>query len=200
MDEQQLRDLVKEEIVKYTYESQYNTSPVSAHTHNGTDSLRIYEKDIVKNSKYKLGFTSSDFLTPGGETFTITSLPNISRMDFHGFAANNADGTPATLRAVATGMAVFGTTYGNATTGIFTTIAPTSTSGNFAQSGSSMFADSTTLANSRVGSTNDYFVYVVNGAAAIVATARINSYTVGAIKIQTVLASNWEITGYVTFS
>lgn len=206
MDEQQLRDLVKEEIVKYTYESQYNTSPVSAHTHNGTDSQRIYEKDLIKTNKYSLGFISTDALTPGGETFTLSFSPGVSHMTFNGFAANNASGAAATLRGTLSGVVHFGNSFGpsaavTASGVAFTTMSLSTSLGvTFVQASSAMYIDSTTLANSRVSASSDSFAYVVDNSAAVMAKATVTTYTNSSVTIQTTLASNWKITGYITFS
>lgn len=190
MEPDEIKNFIRSEIQSYLDRKQFGVSKIQNHVHNGTDSSPISEVNLVKRNKYVSGFT---FDTSG--TYIIRGLnpPNMTRMVFYGFAANNADGTPATKRAVISGEAQFGRCFSFAGDGSGTITVESSPAGNpFVQASNSLYVDSTTLANHRVAIA-ERLAYAVDNASAVVASIIITDYTSNTLTIDVSLASNWKI-------
>lgn len=188
--------------------TKYNVAEVPTHTHNGVDSVQIPYKNIIQGDKYTTLLVSevSDIPT---STFTIGGISNPTRIVFQGFAANNADGTPATKRAILNGEINFGSCFE------FTDLTPpivvaTSGAGKpFIQSCNSMYVDSTTLANNRVSATSGagtsasaFFIYSTDNTGTVFASAQATNYNnqLGILTINIVLGTNVKIQGAFTIT
>ncbi len=202
-DNNAVRKIVKDELRRYAIRNQYGVSKIPAHAHTGTDSLPILQKNIINNNKYGLEIISSDDATPGGETFTISNLPNISQIFFNGFAANNAaDLTlPGTKKATIVGGVQFGKCYGTpSTSGQVNDIQFANVVNSFLQSTSSMYIDTTDITKTTVTGSGRYFALAeVNnaGTPTVLATAKIVSYDNSTLTITTTFAAGWELTGWL---
>lgn len=147
-----IRKASAEEALKvYKQEAaQYEVPRVPYHVHNGVDAPIIPEDNVFLTNKLT---TQLDGANPGGPvtmaSFTINGVPNISRVSFHGFAANNAS-APATIRSHINGEAIFGRCYGF--TGVVPTIVVTTTNQglNFVQASNGITIDTAAIANTRV--------------------------------------------------
>jgi len=202
-----IQELVKNEARQVATEvynklgTKFGVAEIPTHTHNGVDSNQIPYKNLVQGNKY-----GSTLIEDVSETVTIGGIFNPTRIIFQGFAANNADGTPATKRAIINGEINFGQCFE------FTDMTPpytVSTSGAgkpFYQSSNSMYIDSTTLANNRVSSSSGaglgisdtaFFIYSTDNTGAVVASAQAISYNnqLGLLTITFVVGTNWKIQG-----
>ncbi len=183
--------------------TKYSVAEVPNHTHTGTDTNRISYKDIIQGEKYNTTLVTEETDIPTG-TLILGGVFNPTRIVFQGFAANNADGSPATKRAILNGEVNFGTcfNFGDATPPITIT---TSGPGNaFMQSANSMYVDSTTLANNRVSTTagagsssTAYFVYSIDNTGTVFAEAQVTSFDnkLGLLTIEFTLGTNVKIQG-----
>jgi hypothetical protein len=196
MEKQELQKLMQDEIVKYMTIRQFNLSKIPSHEHNGLDTVKISQKNLINNNKYSV-FVSSI----ASETFTLSNLPNISQLFFNGIASNNASDmtVPGTLKATVIGQVQFGNCYGTpSVSGTVADISFANVVEPFVQSANDIYIDTTDLTKCRAGAANSYFVYVQDGTTptpVVVATAKVVSYDNSTITITTTLEANWQITG-----
>lgn len=188
MVQQEIRTMFPDLFKKQT-QSQYNINKIPTHTHNGLDSVRIKQIDMLQNVKYNAFFIENTV-----ETFQFINIPSLSRIDFLGFAANNADGSPATKRAVCNGLGNFGTCLRFSGSGSTISLQTSGPGTPFVQSANFMYTDSTDLTKARVGATNEFFVYVTDGTTEV-ATIKILSYQNNSITMEVNLDTNWKIQG-----
>lgn len=177
--------------------TRYGVAKIPTHTHNGIDSNQIPAKNLVQGNKY-ISSISEDTT----ETVTIGGIFNPVKITFSGFAANNADGTPATKRAILNGEIDFGNCLE------FSDLTPpyvvtTSGAGQpFLQYSNSMYVDSTSLANNRVSASfgagaNGNFIYSLDNASAVFASAQATAFNnqLGLLTIDFVVGTNVRIQG-----
>lgn len=105
MNEEQIRKIAMEVFNESSFRSQFSPSQTTFHTHNGIDSSRVNQSDLVTSDKY-IAFATA---TAGYATLQVTTTP--TSIQFYGFAANNADGTSPTKRAICNGNAQLGVCY-----------------------------------------------------------------------------------------
>lgn len=65
------------------YAKQFGVNKTPTHTHDGVNTVRINESDLIRNIKYHSTLGSIE-----DETFTLKGLPNANRIDFNGYAIN----------------------------------------------------------------------------------------------------------------
>lgn len=183
--------------------TKYSVAQVPNHTHTGTDTNRINYKDIIQGTKYNTTLSTEVADIPT-TTFVLGGVFNPTRISFQGFAANNADGTPATKRALLNGEVNFGTcfNFGDATPPI---VVNTSGPGQaFMQSCNSMYVDSTTLANNRVTTTagagngsTAFFAYSLDNTGTVFASIKVTDYNnqLGLLTIVFTLGTNVKVQG-----
>lgn len=204
--EQLVRNTAHQEAVNVYKDlgTRYNVASVPTHTHNGVDSNQIPYKNIVQGNKYT-GVLTED----ATETATLGGVFNPTRIDFNGFAANNADGTPATKRALINGAIQFGTCFS------FTDFTPpitvnTSGSGQpFLQYCGSMYIDHTDLTKNKVFATTGagtestaFFAYANDDTGATFVRAQVTSFDnqLGLLKISFTMGTNVKLAGCFTIS
>lgn len=194
MNEAQIRKIVQQEINKSNNASRFNLSAISNHVHDGIDSLPISEDNVVLTSKL-----STQLLSTRNETFTLRNVSNISRISFHYYGANNADGTPATKRVSGSGEVIFGVcnTFTGNNTDI--NIIPTSQIGSkpYLQSSQFVYLDSATAANTRVG-VGPALAYA-NDPSSIVLFLNLDSYAKDALQFTVTVGPNWKLEGVLIF-
>lgn len=184
--------------------TKFNVAEVPAHTHTGVDTNRVNQKDVIPGSKYTTSLSEDTT-----ETVTLGGVFNPSRISFNGFVANNADGSPATKRAIIQGAIEFGPSFE------FSDLVPpitVSTSGSgksYVQYCNGMFVDSTTLANNRVFSTEGagnsataFFIYAIDNTGGVIASAQLTKYNnqTGILTIDFVVGTNYKIQGAFTIT
>lgn len=137
--EQKIRQIAEQVYAQKTLKSKYGVSQVPFHTHNGTDSVRISETNIIHNTR-----NYTRLLADESTVFSIRNVSNVDKITLKGFVADNADGMPATKRAIVNGEAYFGRCYNF--TGVAPDISLTSTATGipFVQSSNSMYVSGTT--------------------------------------------------------
>ena len=198
-----IQDLIRNEarqVATQVYNelgTKYNVAEVPAHTHNGVDSNQIPYKNIVQGNKY-----TTVIQADASETVTIGGISNPTRIVFQGFAANNADGTPATKRTIINGEINFGQGF------VFSDLTPpitVTTSGSgipFVQSSNSMYIDSADLAKNRVSASQQDFIYALDDTSTVIARATAITYNnqLGLLTITFVVGTNWKIQGTFTIT
>lgn len=93
MDEIKQRKMMQEEIEKYMQRSQFKESKIPKHEHDGMDTQRIRENNLIPADNFVSHLVMG---TDGSEVFTISKVPNFSLLTFYGVATNGAyDPTPA---------------------------------------------------------------------------------------------------------
>lgn len=185
MIDQNLQQTIRGEIESYMTQKQFNLSKIQSHVHNGTDTSRISEKDLIIGDKIR-----TFLILDTSETLTIARVANISSMTFMGFIANNANGSPASNRAVINGQAEFGPCFGFGGTGSYVSY-DNHIPIPFIQSSNSMFTGS---AGTRVASSNLYFCYAVDTSGEI-CKVEILSADKTTITMKATLGSNYKLQG-----
>lgn len=184
--------------------TKYGVAQVPNHTHTGIDTNRINYKDIIQGNKY-ISLLTQDT----SEEVVIGGVFNPSRIVFQGFAANNADGSPATKRTLINGEINFGNCLG------FTDLTPpytVSTSGPgkpFTQSCNSIYVDSSDLTKTRVFvsqgvdvAIGPLFIYADDDLGTPFAYGQLTSYNnqLGLLTIDFLVGTNVKIQGALTIT
>jgi hypothetical protein len=197
-DENKIKELAKEiarkEIESFMVQKQFNLSKIQNHEHNGLDTVRINEKDLINADMYSLGVTSVT-----SETFYIKGLQNFKHITCYAIASNQYSGTK-TKKATITGEVQIGKTYSMGFDSTGTMASPSGLASNFYQTCSSIYVDTTNVANTFVTSSLDSFVRVINSSVGnVVAEAKVTSIENGFITIQTTLepTDGWYITMFL---
>jgi hypothetical protein len=178
MDESKIRQIFQSELKNYSTQNMYSSSRIPVHIHNGIDSVKISESDLIRSNKFITSLVTT-LVTGGTEIDTLTSIPNINRVTFMGFAADNASGS-ATKRVIINGQAEIGQCYFTDSTH---TIPDTQ---NIIQMSNFMYVNSTDLTKNRVGSTGEVFCAATDEYSSVTTTANL---IVGATSA--VLSSVW---------
>lgn len=187
MDEQQIRKIVKDEM-EQNYRS--GSPRIPPHQHNGNDNLKISSGNIIPSI-----VGNATIISVESEIFTIKTIQNPSTVMFNGWAANNAGGGGATLKALITGSAQLGPGY-NFISFSNSLLVP-GKKVNIIQGCNSIYIDTTNLANTRVALDSGDLVMVTDGTNQV-AKATVLSYGNNSVTIQTVLSTNWQIQGVFT--
>lgn len=201
MNKEEVQNLIDASIQKFMLDKQYNLSKLQNHLHNGTDLNKINAADLVNNIKNISGLVAD---TSETITFTGLNIPNIERITFYGFAANNADASPATKRAICNGECDFGKLYsftGGGTTGVVV-ITNSIIGSPLISFCNSMYVDSSDLTKNRVAiggvdanSPAGQLVRVVDDTSTEVVVLEILSYTYNSITMRVTLGTNWKLQG-----
>lgn len=191
--EKKIRDIAEQVYAQKTLKSKYSVAQVPFHTHNGIDSTRVNEKDIVLNIRNYVRLVADET-----QSFTIRNIPNVSTIDLQGFAANNADGSPATERAIINGIAKFGRCYNFVGTAPVISATSTVVGIPFIQSSNAFYTAQGMSPTFRV-SVAPSLAYVTSGAGDKVNMV-INSYNNGEISVTVTLDTNWKLQVDLIFS
>lgn len=160
--EQKIKQIAEQVYAEKTLKSKYGVTQVPFHTHNGVDSVRVNEKDMIHNIR-----NYTRLLADTSEVFTLRNVPNISRLSLKGFIANNAGGNPTTKRAIVNGEAYFGRCYTFTGVGSVISVTSTATGVPFIQSSNAMYLSVTgsgiTLAVSNRVSVGPFLAIATDG-------------------------------------
>lgn len=203
-----IQELVKNEARQVATEvfnklgTQYGVGKVPIAVHDGTDTTQINQKNIIPGNKYGTLLQIFDDGGPLTTTITLGGIANPTRIFFQGFAANNADGSPATKRAIINGEINFGTCF------LFSDLTPpiaVSTVGSgipFIQSSNSMYVDSTDLTKNRVFTNPLSFIYALDDTGTVIAQCTAITYNnqLGLLTITCTVGLNWKIQGAFTIT
>lgn len=189
LNEQRVRQIMREEIFRANNASRFNgVTSVVDHIHNGIDAPKINADNLVNGTA-----NNSLIVMNENETFQLKNVQGISQIVFNGFAANNADGSSATQRALINGTVAFGRCLRFTGSGSVLTPEAGGNETAYTQGCSSMYLLNQVDAV-RVGSSSEHFAYVTDGST-VVATAKVVGVSLDSISIQVELESNWQITG-----
>ena len=185
---------IQQGIQTFMRNGQFNLTKIQQHEHNGTDTVKISQKNIINNNKVTIDFTA----TPPGGIGVIPNIPNLSRITFMGILANNASGGTATKRFILNGVAEVGNCYYiNGTTEV-------STGTNIVAMFNDMYVDSTTLANNRVGAGNgldaqhtNYLVYAQDNTATVIGAMTVTYDEKNITLNVSTLATGWLLQGFL---
>ncbi len=190
MEEEEIKKLV-EKVANETYdkrqsEDQFRVSKIPFHTHNGTDSSQISERDLILNSTNFFGL----ILTPDGtggdlETFrvVIRNVPNISRMTLFAIAANNAGGGSASEKAMINGTAEFGRCFTFEGFGDSIELTTNTNGIPFVQMSEYTYLDEGALSDVQVGVNPQFLAFAATGGTTL-ASIEIISYTNSSIILE----------------
>ena len=213
MKEEDIKNLIQSELANNRQQNQFTVTPTSFHTHNGIDSPRVKQNNIIN------GTTSAAHLeTLTSEIFTLDTIQNITQLTLCGVALNGL-GQKASLN----GNAQLGkcflyspssislseiTTNGGSYEPFLQTFSETyiDTSFTTAVIGATTVLTSTGLANARVLAGEGYIAAVAdqNYTDATlppnIATLSIIKWTGSSITFKSVLAANWHINFFLSMS
>lgn len=187
MDEQKIREIIRDEYNKIQGLDQFSSFQTSSHNHNGTDSPKINQSNIVPSVRASGSITfSQSTLYQLALTFNPTSVW------FYGIAVNNSGSSP-TIRAHCVGNAQLGPSY------YFQPDTTTSVKiggpiQNIIQSSTSFLVDSSVnppVVRALVDEGNLVDVEYPT----IVARATITAFTSESITVTVTVASGWVIIG-----
>lgn len=194
MDKNEIQKMIQDEINAYMKAKQFTVSKIPNHLHNGTDSQKISEADLIPAPTY------ATFLTENvSETFTITNLPaTLTSVTFSGIAYDSSS-SPASKKALVFGNVIFQNCF--TISGSGTSFPVNNLNGiSLIQTGSSIYMDTSDLTKTRVGTSSAYFVYVINDSGTVVASLIISSFSRGILSITSALSANWIIQGTLTLT
>jgi len=173
------------------YATQFGVNKTPTHTHNGTDSVRINEVDLVGNVKY--GFGIQGIYSGAPEVIQMRAIPNMSKITLFGFGANNVSG-PATKRALFNGHAAFGRCFTFDDPGALVTPTIPVQGINLLQGGNGYYTDSTDVAKTRVSFSNENIIYVTDDSGSAILTMTIDSYDQNVIQLTLdITNADWQI-------
>lgn len=184
MKEEDVRKIVKEEMSR---NYRFGSPDVPPHQHDGVDNLPVNQPSINPGIPV---FSSLVFTET--ETFTLSTLQNVTEISFFGFAANNAGGGGATARATISGTCLL--TRGTRITSLQPragVIEPIIQVCNFS------YTNETGPAF-RVGMSTEYIAYATDGSSDLV-TVEVSSFTQNTVTFQVTLASGWQVQGGYIF-
>jgi hypothetical protein len=178
--------------------TKYNVAQVPTHTHNGIDSVKINEENLINGVRY-IGLLDLFWQTgdpdPASLTFQLRNVVNPTNITFKGFAANNSEGNPVSKRATVDGEVTFGTCY--QFQGIFPNVDIITTGLPFVQGCNYLYTDTTSLANTRVGASPAHLVLVVDDTGTTVASLVLDTYKDGLLTLTVTVAEFWRISGTI---
>lgn len=194
MEENKIRQIVRDEMNRGTNKSRFELRSIPRHVHDGIDSLNISEDNVILTQKL-----ISQLILNGSETFTLRNVKNVSRITFHGIAYLSP--LPTTKKASISGEIIFGQCAqfvgeGSSISVLPLPIVPTDDTGSgpaFVQASNYVYLDTATLANGGVGS-NGFLVYVF-AEGSEVAKVTLDSYRGDALQFTATLASDWVLNG-----
>lgn len=187
MNEQQVRQIIKEELLKQNYNS--GAPIVPPHTHDGISNTKIEQENIIPGVKFNGTINMSQ-----NATYTIPITGNPTQVTFYGGALNTSGGAATAQHVMVVGNAQLGSCYqfqpGTDTSVTLNNIQTTIIQGSAAIGIYSSSLSSTTLQNSQ-----GHICYALDITGAVAAYADIISYDNSSLKITVHLSSNWRISG-----
>jgi hypothetical protein len=190
---------IQQGIQDYMVKKQYDYSKIPSHEHNGVDTVKISQENVIPNNGY-----GALLVSVTSETFIITGMPDISSITVYGIAALGTYGAGGyTKKASFAGEARVAPTYGlvgNLPGFASNVLAPdTSSHSPFVQMCTTTYLDDSSAANSFVIATGQALAYAWNGTSDV-AKASIISIKNSQITIQVTLAAGWFIEYYIVVS
>lgn len=189
------KQLTKEDVIKIIKEESYKnmtsgTPRVAPHNHDGNNAFKIEQKNIIPNLN-----GNAFLISVASETFIINVVANPTTLTFNGFAANNAAdvSVPATEKAVITGVAKLGPSYGYSIISNNGAL-PDKTIDSFSQSSTSLYIKESALSSTAVAVSIGAFALAKDDTVEK-AKAEVIAFTDKTITIKTTLAAGWQITG-----
>lgn len=177
-----IKDIANKAIKAEQKRAKYGLSNLGLHTHNGTDSPRINESDLVRNIKIYAQI-AADSSPPNPATLTIPNVPNLNSIKFYGYAVKTDE------RATINGEAQFGRNYlYNGTT--FVSLS----SGSPILQSSNYFYSNEGSGTFQVGLATIYLAYVNDGSSDV-ATVEVVSYSNGIVSLTSTMAAGWSLIG-----
>ncbi len=194
-NEEQISKIVQEIYQKNATSREFSVSTTNFHTHNGTDSQRVKQNDLINGTTSIISLNI--FAT---ETDILDTIQNVTQITLNGIASNNY-GQAVSQKAVLNGHAQLGNCFNYSQTTVNST--HIKTIGNykpFLQTFDSMFIDTTDLTKAKVGAGAGHFVYVLDGGGNVVAQIDIIKWTGTSIILQTTLSTHWQVFLYLSMS
>lgn len=197
MDEQRIRQIIRQEIQGAIAQSAFSMKNVPQHTHTGTagDAPKIPASNIIPGTRASGVITMST----DGRVYRIGTNFNASEISFYGIIRNSGSG----IRAQVIGNAQLGPTYRLLDDGTGNSVSAGGTLQSIIQGSSFMLTDAGTaggdpaLVAATAGVSEENIAQVLFPTASdIPAVATVVGYGPGFADIQVFLDSGWEILGY----
>lgn len=196
--EEQIKQIVRQELSQSKQGNQFNVSQTSFHTHNGIDSQKIKQSNIIPSTT-----SVAHLLTQTSETFTIDTLQNITQLRLDGIASNGL-GQKASIN----GSAQLGNCFLYSPTTV--SVSELTTQGGsfepFLQTFNEIYIDTTDLTNTRILASEGYIAavadqnYTNTALPPNIATLEIIKWTGSSITFKSTLATNWFINFFLSMS
>lgn len=196
---------IQQGIETYMRNKQFNYSKIQSHEHNGVDTIRINEKDLINSDMYSLGLLSWNDGS-GNDTFYIENPPYFKSITFYGIASDGIDtatgslvGAVHTAKCITTGEVQLGNLF-EMVQKTFDTFGPGNALGEtFYQTYNSIYITLNDLTKTFVTSGRDAFAIAFDG------TNKVAELTITAIEknrivIKGTFTGTWYIEGFLLFS
>lgn len=192
LTESQIRGIIRQELSSFNASGRFQLNIVPQHTHNGTDSPFISEDNVILTKKLYTQIEQTE-----SQVITLRNVQNLSRISFHGFAADNAGGGAATKKASISGEAIFGQCLAFQGDGTNIQIQTAPPGDKYIQSCNYTYIDEADLTNVTVGSA-PYLAYTEDPNAFLAGIA-ITAVSQDTVELTTQVQSGWKITGILIF-
>ena len=175
-------------------DKQFNFSKIPNHLHNGTDTNKIEEINLIKGKQYYV------FLIENvSEIFTVSGIPDLTSINFTGIAYDSS-ASPATKKASLNGYAIYGLNYTLTGSGVTFDTQKDATSVIDNQGTSAIYIDTSSLTKTTVSTSGQHLAYVVNDLGVVVASLTATYDIDKVITFTAVVAANWILKGNLTFN
>lgn len=194
-----LRRIANEEAVKVYQDkgTRWGVAEVPIHVHNGVDSPQLSEDNIILTTKLQTQLiVTNTGGSPSTDSVTIKNVSSVSRISFHGYAANNAGGGAATLKAMITGEIIFGKCFNLTGSSPIILVNATPPASPYKYSCDFIFIDTTDLTKAKVG-TAPYLAYNIDGAGAEMTKLYLTGFTNDSLTFSATLAAGWKLEGNI---
>lgn len=179
---------IQQGIETYMRDKQFNYSKIPAHEHNGIDTVKINEKDLIPRESFAGLITA----TSSG-TLKITSILNPRSIKFYGFAADNYGGSPTKLVKI-NGEVIIGKATQLVIDGLGNLTPSPGTTAQFLQMSNSIYVDRNDLTQTNTTASAGSLAYGASPSG-YVARITITEITQSYITAVFTLSSTWYIKG-----
>jgi len=198
-DEEEIKRIAQNVYNQNQISDKFSVSQTAFHRHNGTDSPKVKQGDIIP------GTTSAVHLGSNAtEVFTLDTTQNITLIALKGVATNGLG-----QKALLNGNAQLGNCFMYGVGALVgSNVRTIGTYEPFLQVCNAAYIDTLVdisdplnpVTNNRVMAKGSYIVYVLDDTAALVASMQIIDWTGTSIRFETYLAANWSIDFFLTMS
>jgi len=184
---------IQQGIETYMRNKQFNYSKIQSHEHNGVDTVKVSEKDLIPRETFA-GFLTVD----GSGILYIKNISNPRTIEFYGIAEDNYGGTPS-QHIIITGKVIIGKATQLIISNINELIPDSSTTSQYLQMSNSMYVDESDIANTTTVASSGSFIWGEDTVGNVV-SATVTSVTPQYIAIYFSISPTWYIQGTITIN